>query len=45
MSLAIECPECEKEMLIQQDDGKILCVSCNKYFRIIPAEISVPGER
>ena len=45
MSLGIKCPnkKCQKEMLIQQEDGKILCTACKKYFRLIPAEFSVPG--
>ncbi len=45
MSLGIKCPnkKCQKEMLIQQEDGRILCIACHKFFKIIPAEISVPG--
>ena len=43
--LGIKCPnkDCQKEMLIGQEDEKILCVACHKYFKLIPAEMSVPG--
>ena len=45
MSLAIKCPnqKCQKEMLVGQDDGRILCVACKNYFRLVPAELSIPG--
>lgn len=45
-NLGIYCPNpnCGKEMLVGQDGGKILCIACHKYWKLIPAEIGVPGE-
>jgi len=43
--LGIYCPnsKCGKEMLVGQTDGKILCIACHKYWKLIPAELNVPG--
>jgi len=45
LSLGIKCPneKCQKEMLIQQEDGKILCVACKKYFKLVPGELNILG--
>jgi len=44
MSLAIKCPNKKcKEMLVGQDDGRILCVACHKYFKLVPAELNILG--